>query len=159
MTKEVIVIVPDSDYCYINSKVKYKSTIGSKTEEGWKVKITYNSDGSIDEKSTYTEPYIKEVLHPENSARSGAKPTNKGGKGTAKVRDEKKNDDDGDDDDPDGVLEKALSIIGNILFWPFKAIWWVIKQILKLIWAIVKFILSIIGLGVIVGPFSCDDND
>lgn len=159
MVKEVI--VSDSEYFYGNHKAKYKSTVGSKTEEGWTVKITYNSDGSVDEKNTYHDSYIREVLHPESSAKSDAKSSKKGGKDAAKADEQKKSEENekDDDDDSNEVAEKVFKIIGRILLWPFKAIWWIIKQILKLAWAIVKFVLSIIGLGFIVGLLSGGDSD
>lgn len=141
----------------ISGREFYQETITPNSEHPRLARIYYNSDGTIDEKNTYLEWYIKEVLHPEQPTKKSVKKTKKDDKDEARPNKQKKKDD--EDADPAGAVEKVFCIIGRILLWPFKAIWWIIKQILKLAWAIVKFVLSIIGLGFIVGLLSGGDSD
>lgn len=68
----------------ISGREFYQETITPNSEHPRLARIYYNSDGTIDEKNTYLEWYIKEVLHPEQPTKKSVKKTKKDDKDEAR---------------------------------------------------------------------------
>lgn len=128
--KDVIVSTFD-----IKGKAIYQTYMG-REGDGYKVRIYYNSDGTVDEKATYEEWYIKEVLHPTDDAPQ---------KGKKKKHSSKKE-----------------SCIKRILLAPFRLIKWLLWDFLVvgILWKmIVRPILALLGITFLIGLFTGDYDD
>lgn len=87
---------------------KYANVSGTDPAKGFDVKVTYNADGSINEKRTYSEGY-REQLKKERGQDKPKKEKKKAPK---------------DNSDKEGCLTKIIKA-------PFRFLWWLIKFILK----------------------------
>jgi len=85
---------------------KYRSTSGTNGNTV-KAKITYNNDGSINKKETYSSQYLKKLEEEEDEPEE-------------EERYEKKS------SDSDGCLMKIIKA-------PFRLLFWLVKKILKVL--------------------------
>lgn len=103
----------------ISSGEQWKySVVGHGSGEDFHARVTYNDDGSINEKETYSTKYYKE-LHKQDGSK------NKKKKEKSKKSNSKK--------ESDSCLVKILKA-------PFRLLWWIIKFVLKIcgIWFIIS---------------------
>lgn len=107
---------------------KYSSTLDPGSGDTVQAYVYYNSDGTIDEKKTYTDYYYKQ-LHKDDEGKSKDKKDKKEKPSKTKPSKEK-----------EGCLTKLWKA-------PFRLLWWLIKKALV-----------ILSLGVLSGLLNSDDD-
>ena len=160
---------------------KYQSISSSGGEH--KARITYVGD-KIDAGATYSHKYIVDYLsrHPEGSddwymssyfmgaygrymntgkasGKSGIEDKPKKEKVNAKREEPRMQVQriDNEDDDLKASSDTNEDITEKIFLFPFRAIWWLIKGLLKILWAITKMVLSVVTFGLLSSFLNRDD--